>query len=382
MIGAFVFLVALGGTGIYLVQMQKMRLASGTEAMMPGPRKGRGGTGQAVSVGTAAVTTGNAAIVLTALGTVTPPQNVTVRTQIAGTLTKVAFTEGQMVKQGDFLAEVDPRPYENALAKAQGQLTKDEALLKEAESTLDRYRKLEAKGSLARQQLDTQASLVDQYKGSVQTDQATIADARLNLSYCHITAPIAGRVGLRQVDPGNYVQTSDTNGIVTLTQVQPISVLFALPEDNVPALLARRQDPAPIEVEALDRAQEKILATGQLAAMDNQVNTSTGTVKLRALFDNQDGALFPNQFVNVKVKLSVRQNVLKVPSVAVQQGQQGAYVYVVGDDKTAKVRAIKIDFAQDGMTVVTEGLAAGEAVVTDGVDLLQDGAKVSVDAKP
>jgi multidrug efflux system membrane fusion protein len=362
--GLFV-LVALCGGGWVYAQTQKSA----------DPKTAR--NERPIVVQTATVGKGDRAITLTAIGTVTPLTTVTIKTQIAGKIMEVGFQEGQAVQAGDFLAQIDPRPYENALADAEGQLTKDQALLKEASLNLERYRKLDRQDSIAKQQVDTQESLVQQYQGTTKSDEASVATAKLNLSYCKIVSPIAGRVGLRTVDPGNYVQASDSTGIVTVTQVQPISVLFTLPEDNVPALTKRLKEGA-VTVDVYDRAQDKKLASGTLAALNNQIDTTTGTIKLRAVFPNEDASLFPNQFVNVRLAVERLPDATLVPSVAVQHGTNGAFVYVVHDGKSVVAQPIKTG-PDDGATcVVTEGVQPGEAVVVDGLDKLRDGAAVSV----
>jgi multidrug efflux system membrane fusion protein len=299
-----------------------------------------------------------------------------VRTQINGQLTQIAFTEGQIVNKGDFLAEVDPRPYQNALDQAQGQLAKDQALLKNAQLDFTRYDTLVKQDSISRQQRDTQEYLVRQYEGTVRTDQAQVENAKLNLAYCHIVAPVSGRVGLRQVDQGNYVQVSDANGLVVITQLQPISVLFTIPEDNVPAILTRLKGGAKLEVDAYDRGRTTLLAKGTLSTLDNQIDTTTGTVKLRAEFDNADGSLFPNQFVNVQLLVNTLDNSILIPTAAVQRGAPGTFVYVVGADDTVSVRPIKLGPADGQHAAISDGLAVGDKVVVDGADKLREGAKV------
>ena len=326
---------------------------------------------------TAAAQQGSINITVDALGTVTPVATVTVRTQISGQLTRVLFQEGQTVAKGDLLAEVDSRPYELALGQAQGQLQRDQALLKNAELDLSRYRKLVAEDSIPHQQLDTQEALVRQYQGTVTTDQAQVDNARLNIAYCHIVAPINGRVGLRQVDQGNYVQTNDTNGLVVITQMDPITVVFTVAEDQLPAIMKRLQAGATLPVAAYDRTRTVKLATGQLATVDNQIDTSTGTVKLRAQFDNKDLSLFPNQFVNALLTVDALQNATVIPSAAVQRGSPGTFVYVVKPDDSVAVQAIKLGPSDGERVAVQSGLAPGDQVVVDGADKLRDGAKVT-----
>jgi membrane fusion protein, multidrug efflux system len=308
----------------------------------PQATSGRFATSGAMPVVTAAAQQGNISITVDALGTVTPVATVTVRTQISGQLVKVLFEEGQTVKKGDLVAQVDSRPYEHALAQAQGQLQRDQALLRNAELDLARYRKLVAEDSIPRQQLDTQDSLVHQYQGTVATDQAQVDNARLNVAYCNIVAPVGGRVGMRQVDQGNYVQTSDANGLVVITQMDPITVIFTVAEDQVPAIMKRLQSGATLTATAYDRTRTVKLASGRLTTVDNQIDTTTGTVKIRAQFDNADLTLFPNQFVNIVLIVDELQNATVIPSAAVQRGSPGTFVYLVKPDNSVAVQAIKL----------------------------------------
>ncbi len=338
----------------------------------------RGGNLPAQPVGVATIARGDIHVVLNALGTVTPLATVTVRTQINGQLIQVGFTEGQIIQKGDFLAQIDPRPYQVALQQAQGALARDQALLRNAQLDLGRYRTLVKQDSLSRQQLDTQASLVQQYTGTIATDQAQIDSAKLNLTYCRITAPITGRVGLRQVDPGNYVQTSDTNGIVVITQIQPISVLFSLPEQNLTEITKQPDRGAGLPVAAWDQPDTEQLATGKLATSDNQADTTTGTVKFRAIFDNGDFRLFPNQFVNTKLLVETLTGVVVAPSTAVQQGAPGTFVYLVRANDTVHVQPVKLGPGDGSRVEIVSGLAEGDRVVTDGTDRLREGAKVEL----
>ncbi len=329
-----------------------------------------------VVVATARAVTADLPVTLDALGTATPLATVTVRTRIPGHLVQVAFREGQHVRKSDFLALVDPRPYQAALEQAEGQLAKDQAFLRNAEVDLARYRRLVAEDSIARQQLDTQESLVRQYRATLQVDQAQVDSARLNLSYCRIVSPIDGRVGLRQVDEGNYVQTSDENGIVVVTQMQPMTVVFSIAQDDLPAVLARLKEGARLPVTAFDRSGTNELGSGELATVDNQIDPATGTIKLKALFKNADERLYPNQFVNVRLRVDTARNALVVPSSAVQRGAQGSYVYVVTGEGTAMARPVRVGLDVAGQTEIKEGLATGDVVVTGGVDRLRDGIKV------
>ncbi|HZS81292.1 MAG TPA: MdtA/MuxA family multidrug efflux RND transporter periplasmic adaptor subunit [Stellaceae bacterium] len=346
----------------------------------PGPQPARSGrftSGGPMPVVTATAQRGAMPVTIEALGTVAPLASVTVRTQINGQLTQIAFREGQTVKKGDFLAQIDPRPYQLALDNAQGQLLKDQALLKNAQLDFARYDKLLKQDSVSRQQRDTQEYLVHQYEGTVKSDQAQVDTAKLNLAYCHIVAPVSGRVGLRQVDEGNYVQTSDPNGIVVITQEKPISVIFTVPEDDLPAIMKRFHAGAALEVTAFDRSHTTVLAKGTLATADNEIDTTTGTVKLRAQFDNDDESLFPNQFVNVELLVDTLQDSILVPTAAIQRGAPGTFVYVVKDDSTVAVRPVKLGPADGEKVAVVSGLAPGEKVVVDGADKLRDGAKVA-----
>lgn len=343
---------------------------------------GPGGATPPQPVGAATIDTGDIPIILNELGTVTPLANVTVKTQINGQLTEVGFTEGQNVKVGDFLAQIDPRPYQVALEQAQGALAKDQALLQQAQVDLKRYQTLARQDSISQQQADDQKYLVAQYQGAIQTDQAQIDSAKLNLTYCHIISPVTGRVGLRQVDAGNYVQTSDTNGLVVLTQEQPISVIFSVTEDNLPAIMKRLHSGATLPVQAYDRSNAALLATGTLASVDNQINTTTGTVNIRANFPNEDEDLFPNQFVNARLLVDTLHNVVRVPVAAVQLGAPGSYVYVINQNNTVSVRPVKLGPTDGKETQVISGLSAGDRVVIDGTDRLRDGQTVTIPPPP
>ncbi|MDE2220279.1 MAG: efflux RND transporter periplasmic adaptor subunit [Gammaproteobacteria bacterium] len=341
---------------------------------------GQGGRGGPMAVAIATAAIGDIDVRLPALGTVTPLATVTVKTQISGQLQQIAFKEGQLVKRGDFLAQIDPRPYQAALAQALGNLRRDQALLANARVDLKRYQDLGAHGVVAEQQVATQQATVQQFEGTVATDEGQVSNARLNLQYTHIVAPVAGRVGLRQVDQGNYVTPADANGIVVVTQLQPVSVIFPLPEDKLPGVRKRVHDGAALTVEAWDKANTTRLATGELQSMDNVIDPATGTIKMRALFANADGALFANQFVNIQLLQDVLKGQVIIPLAAVQHGAPGGanstFVYLVGADSTVTVRPIVLGVTDGERVAVASGLKAGDVVVTEGGDRLRDGATV------
>jgi multidrug efflux system membrane fusion protein len=343
-----------------------------------GAKKAKNANDAAQPVGVAKVDTGDMKVVLTGLGTVTPMATVTVQTQISGQLMSVGYTEGQLVKQGDFLAQIDPRPYQVALAQAQGTLAHDTALLAQAKSDLARFTILGKQDSIAQQQLADQQFLVQQDEGTVQVDQAQVDNAKLNLAYTHIVSPVSGRVGLRLVDPGNYVQTSGSTGLVVVTQLQPISVVFVLPEDDIPALMDQMQAGATLGVAGYDRSNAKKLAEGTLITIDNTVDTTTGAVKLRASFPNTDNKLFPNQFVNAQLLLKTLPNAVRAPVAAVQQGAPGSFVYLVKPDNSVGIQVVKTGVTDGDQIQILSGLKAGDAVVVDGADRLKDGAKITV----
>lgn len=363
--------------------------AQQTAADKPGPlgkpgkfgKKGGRGGDQMSTVGVAEVKQQDIPQYLNAIGTVTPISNVIVKPRVDGQLIRVLFKEGQYVNKGDLLAEIDARPYQVQLTQAEGQMARDRALLKNAELDLQRYQTLLAQDSLAKQQLDTQESLVRQYQGAIQTDQGVIDNAKLQLSFTRITAPVSGRIGLRLVDAGNMVSTADATGLLTIAQIKPINVVFSLPQDDLPAVLGPLRKGERLPVSAYARDQKTLLAEGVLSSLDNQVDTTTGTVKLKGEFSNADEALFPSQFVNVRLLTSTLKQVLTVPNNAVLRGAQGDYVYVVKADRTVTVKPVQVLTIEGDITAVRGELQPGQQVVTDGADKLREGAEVAL-AKP
>ncbi|MDD5322324.1 MAG: MdtA/MuxA family multidrug efflux RND transporter periplasmic adaptor subunit [Methylococcales bacterium] len=331
-----------------------------------------------IAVAAVAATQGDFPVYLTGLGTVTPLRTVTVRSRVDGELIRVAFKEGQMVHAGELLAEIDPRAFQAQLMQAEGQLLRDTALLNNAEADLVRYKTLLEQDSIAAQQTITQESLVKQYKGTVAMDRGLVADAKLQLSYARITAPITGRLGLRLVDQGNIVHASDANGLAVITQIQPIAVVFTLPEDNLQAVMKQFHSGESLPIEAYDRSGKIKLAEGQLLAVDNQIDINTGTVKLKGQFANEDGALFSNQFVNVKMKMDTLHSVTIIPTAAIQRGVIGTFVYVVKKDQTVSVRPLTLGPTEGEKTAVLEGLQPTEWVVVDGADKLRESMKVKL----
>jgi len=370
-----VVLLGAGATAWYVHRSPPTQDAA---AASKGPGRGARGV-EAVPVGVATVSSQDIRVIQNALGTVTPLATVTVQAQVSGQLTQVAFVEGQTVHKGDFLLEIDPRPYQAALAQAQGQLVKDQAALEEAKMDLVRYQELVEKKSIMRQQAEDQKWIVVQNEGAVQVDRAQVATAQINLGFCHIVSPTDGRIGLRLVDPGNFVQvgSSGTN-LAVITRMQPMTVVFALPEDGLPAVIARQRAGAKLQVQAYDRSGTHLLDTGTLSAIDSQINTSTGTVNLKAQFANANGVLFPNQFVNVVLQVDVLTGAVAVPTAAIQRGSNGTFVYVVKPDNTVTMTLVKTGPTDGASVAALSGLNPGDRVVIDGADKLRDGAPVSI----
>ena len=369
-------LALVAGLAWYLTHQPKAATGGGFGG--PGGPGGRGAA--ATTVGIAVARQADIPVLIEALGTVTPVANVTVRPQVSGVLTQVLFKEGQMVKKGDVLATIAPESFQMALAQAQGARVRDEAQLEVAQVTLARYRTLLAQDSIARQDVDTQAALVKQLEGTVTIARANEGSARLSLGYARITAPVGGRIGLRPLDAGNYIAAGDASGVAVITQVAPIDVAFAIPQDRVPEVQARLAEGANLPVTAFDRSRTRRLDVGRFSTLDNLVDTTTGTVKAKARFANAEGSLFPNQFVNVRLLLRTIGNAVVVPVTALRHGPNGDFVYVLKPDRTVALRAVTRGEASVELVAITSGLAAGEPVVTEGADRLKDGARVQTAA--
>lgn len=362
-------LLLLGGAGYWAWQRPTAE---------PAAPAGKPGAGRPFPVQAVVVKPGDIDITLAALGTVTARNTVTVKPRVDGQLVRINFREGERVKAGEVLAEIDSRPFQAQLDQVSGQLARDQALLANARLDLERYRGLLAKDSIAKQQVDVQEAQVRQYEGVVKADQALVDSAQLQLSFTKVTAPLAGRLGLRQVDVGNMVRSSDAAGLVVITQTQPINVLFTIPSDNLSPVVSRLRAGESLTVEAFERDGKAKLATGHLQTVDNQIDTATGTVKLKAEFANADDRLFPNQFVNVRLRVETRKEALLIPLAALQRGTKGSFVYVVGPESAVSVRPVVPGPASGDVVAIEQGLSAGEQVVTDGLDKLREGAKVEV----
>ena len=366
--------LAIGGLAWYLYVPPT---AGGPNAGKKGGKGGKGGGGD-VPVAVAKAHRGNIPVYLDGLGSVTPFYTVTGRTRVDGQLMSIPVKEGDMVKENDLIAQVDPRPFDVMLEQAEGNMAHDQALLNNARLDLQRYKTLLAQDAIPEQQLATQAALVQQYEGNIKTDQAAIDNAKLQQTYAKVTAPISGRVGLRLVDPGNIVHASDTTGIVSIAQIQPIAVLFTIPEDSLPSVLKKLRAGVTLPVEAYNRDKTEKLSSGRLLTVDNTIDPTTGTSKLKAIFPNTDSALFPNQFVNIRLLVDTQINQVVVPEVAVQQGANGPFVYTVGDDARVKVQPVKPGITEGSDAQILDGVSEGDTVVTDGTDKLQTGSRVRI----
>jgi membrane fusion protein, multidrug efflux system len=341
-----------------------------------GGRPGMGGAGFTVPVVIATAQKADLPVYFNGLGTVTAFNTVTVRSRVDGQIVRINFTEGQTVHQGDSLIEIDPRPYQVQLEQAEGQLAKDQAQLRDIQVNYDRFQLLFKEGVIPKQQVDTQLAQVGQFEGSIKADQGMIDSAKLQLVYCHITAPITGRIGLRLVDLGNIVHSGDVNGLLVITQLQPISVIFSLPQDQLSQVLGKLHGSQQLTVEAYDRDDTTKVATGKLLTIDNQIDTSTGTYKLKAVFNNENNTLFPNQFVNTHLLVDTKRNATTVPAPAIQRGPQGTYVYVAQKDNTVKIQPVTIALSSGNLVGISQGIQPGDVVVIDGQDKLQDGSKI------
>jgi multidrug efflux system membrane fusion protein len=372
----WVLIIAAVAVGVWFYRSRSSQANSGAAGL-----NGTAGNAAAFGMGAVPVVVataqmGDVPVFFDGLGTATAFNTVTVRSRVDGQIVKINFTEGQTVKQGDSLIEIDPRPYQVQLEQAEGQLAKDQAQLRDVQVDYERFKLLFQEGVIAKQQLDSQQALVGQSDGAIKSDQAQIDSAKLQITYSHIISPITGRVGLRLVDIGNMVHAADTTGLLVITQLQPIAVLFSLPQDQLPAVMSKMRSGVTLNVEAFDRDDVARIATGKLLTIDNQIDTTTGTYKLKSVFDNTKDELFPNQFVNVHLLVDTKKNVVIVPTTAVLRGAQGTYVFTVGSDNTVKVKNVVVTQSTGTVSGISKGLAAGDTVVTDGQDKLQDGTKV------
>src|SRR5713101_5909038 len=369
--------VAFGGWYYYSSRSASQAANSAAPGTASKGKGGSGAGGLVVPVVVAAAQRGDLPVYFNGLGTVTAFNTVTVRSRVDGQLTSVAFKEGQFVHEGDLLAQIDPRPFQVQLAQAMGQLAKDQAQRRDAEVNLERFNLLFKEGVIPKQQLDTQAALVGQFDGAIASDQSQIDNAKLQLTYSRITAPISGRIGLRLVDVGNIVHASDTNGLLVITQLQPISVIFSLPQDQLPEVNAKLRSGVQLTVDAYDRDDTIKIASGKLLTIDNEIDLTTGTYKLKSVFANADNALFPNQFVNGHLLVDTKHNLIIVPTPAIQRGPQGTYVYLVGNDNKVKIRTVAVALTAGNSVGLSTGLNPGDVVVIDGQDKLQDDSKVA-----
>ena len=362
----FATLVVVGVAGFLFWRHSQAQSAQQAPRVPPPP-----------TVATHAAWQGDIPVHLEALGTVTPLATVTVKTRVDGQLMSVNYREGQMVHEGDLLVEIDPRPFQAQLTQTQGQLQRDQALLENARVDLNRYSNLYARDAIPKQLLDTQVATVHQFEGTVKLDQGQLENARVQLVYCRISSPISGRVGLRLVDPGNIVHVTDTTGLLVITQLQPITVIFNVAEDYLPQIQQQTRLGHKLEVDAFDRAQQQRIATGEVLTFNNQIDTTTGTVRLKAIFPNEDSALFPNQFVNARLQLDVHRGATLVPAAAVQRNAQGPFVYLVKPDQTVAIQAVSVGATDGGTTEIVKGLQTGQTIVTDNFDKLQEGARIA-----
>jgi len=381
----WILILAVVAIGIWYYRGARSTSEAGGKATAGKSGKGRGGPGAGgftVPVVVATAQRGDLPVYLIGLGTVTAFNTVTIRSRVDGQIVKVNFTEGQFVHQGDALIEIDPRPYQVMLEQAEGQLAKDQAQLHDVQVDFERYQLLYNEGVVPKQQVDSQQAQVGQYQGAIKADQATIDNAKLQLVYAHITAPISGRVGLRLVDMGNIVHASDTSGLLVITQLQPISVIFTLPQDQLQQVLAKLRGGGQLPVEAFDRDDSTKIADGKLATIDNQIDPTSGTYKLKSIFSNENNVLFPNQFVNVHMLVDTKRNLVIVPASTIQRGPQGTYVYVISGGETANIRPVTIAQTTGNNIGISSGLNGGDIVVIDGQDKLQDGSKVVTSTSP